>query len=61
MCIRDRLLTIPELEDKCVDIRSDLLNFMYRSGMGHLGGELSIVEMAVALYYNCLLYTSRCV
>ena len=49
-----KLLTIPELEDKCVDIRSDLLNFIYRIGMGHLGGELSIVEMAVALYYKYL-------
>ena len=49
-----KLLTIAELEDKCVDIRSDLLNFIYRIGMGHLGGELSIVEMAVALYYKYL-------
>lgn len=49
-----KLMTIAELEDKCVDIRSNLLNFIYRIGMGHLGGELSIVEMAVALYYKYL-------
>ena len=36
-----KLQTITELEDKCVDIRSNLLNFIYRIGMGHLGGELS--------------------
>lgn len=41
-----------ELEDKCLKIREDLLNFIYRIGMGHLGGELSIVEMCVALYYE---------
>lgn len=50
----NKLLTIPELENKCVDIRSNLLEFIYRIGMGHLGGELSIVEMAVALYYKYL-------
>ncbi|MCL1895547.1 MAG: transketolase, partial [Clostridiales bacterium] len=33
-------------------IRKDLLNFVYRIGMGHLGGELSCVEVAVALYYK---------
>lgn len=49
-----KLQTVAELEDKCVDIRKNLLNFIYRIGMGHLGGELSIVEMAVALYYKYL-------
>lgn len=49
-----KLQTIAQLEDKCVDIRSNLLTFIHRIGMGHLGGELSIVEMAVALYYKYL-------
>ena len=48
----EKLQTVAQLEDKCVDIRSNLLNFIHRIGMGHLGGELSIVEMAVALYYQ---------
>jgi len=47
---------VKELEDKCVKIRKDLLNFIYRIGMGHLGGELSIVEVCVALYYKYLNY-----
>jgi transketolase len=51
---RNGLQTVAELEDKCVDIRGNLLKFIYRIGMGHLGGELSIVEMAVALYYKYL-------
>lgn len=42
------------LRTKCVDIRSNLLTFIHRIGMGHLGGELSIVEMTVALYYKYL-------
>ncbi len=47
---------VKELESKCVKIRKDLLNFIYRIGMGHLGGELSIVEMCVALYYKYMNY-----
>lgn len=47
---------VKALEEKCVKIRKDLLNFIYRIGMGHLGGELSIVEVAVALYYKYMNY-----
>lgn len=48
--------TVKFLEDKSYKIRCDLLNFVYRIGMGHLGGELSMVEMAVALYYRYMHY-----
>ncbi|WHH57169.1 transketolase [Petroclostridium sp. X23] len=51
---QNKLQTIAELEEKCVDIRTNLLSFIYRIGMGHLGGELSIVEMTVSLYYKYL-------
>jgi len=47
---------VNELEEKSYKIRKDLLNFIYRIGMGHLGGELSIVEVAVALYYKYMNY-----
>lgn len=50
---------IIELEDKCLKIRKDLLNFIYRIGMGHLGGELSMVEVAVALYYEYMNYDAH--
>ena len=49
-----KLQTVAQLEDKCVDIRSNFLTFIHRIGMGHLGGELSCVEVAVALYYRYL-------
>jgi transketolase len=51
--------TVRELEDKAYKIRHDLLNFIYRIGMGHLGGELSMVEMAVALYYKYMNYDPK--
>ncbi len=50
---------IKELDEKCLKIRKDLLNFIYRIGMGHLGGELSLVEMAVALYYQFMNYDPK--
>ena len=47
---------VKELEAKAVKIRKDLVNFIYRIGMGHLGGELSCVDIAVALYYKYMNY-----
>ncbi|NLV50875.1 MAG: transketolase [Clostridiales bacterium] len=44
------------LEEKALKIRKDLVTFVYRIGMGHLGGELSMVEVAVALYYHYMNY-----
>lgn len=49
-------LSLAALEDKCADIRANLLTFIHRIGMGHLGGELSMVDVAVALYYKYLNY-----
>jgi transketolase len=50
---------VKKLEEKSFKIRKDLLNFIYRIGMGHLGGELSIVEVAVALYYHYMNYDPK--
>ena len=44
--------TVHKLEEKCYKIRHDLLTLVYNIGLGHLGGELSMVEVAVALYYR---------
>ncbi|WNX83032.1 transketolase [Agathobaculum sp. NTUH-O15-33] len=54
--MREKLQTVAELENKCIDIRRNLLTFIHRIGMGHLGGELSLVEVAVAMYYKYLNY-----
>ncbi len=48
--------TVQYLEDKAYSVRYNLLNFIHRIGMGHLGGELSMVEVAVALYFHYLKY-----
>jgi transketolase len=51
--------SIQQLEEKSLKIRKDLINFIYRIGMGHLGGELSMVELAVGLYYKYLNYDPK--
>ena len=50
---------VKRLEEKSYKIRKDLLNFIYRIGMGHLGGELSFIEIAVALYYHYMNYDPK--
>lgn len=48
--------TIQELEETSNRVRQKLLTFIHNIGMGHLGGELSMVEVAVAAYYKYLNY-----
>ena len=48
------MATVHELEKACYDVRHELLTLIYNIGMGHLGGELSMVEVAVAMYYRYL-------
>ena len=45
-----------ELTDKAFKLRRDLLTFSTQINMSHLGGELSMMEMAVALYYRYMKY-----
>jgi len=48
---------VRQLEDKAIDIRKDLCTYIYRiATAGHLGGELSMVDVAVALYYKYMNY-----
>ena len=46
------MATVHELEEKCYEVRKTLLTLVYNIGLGHLGGELSMVEAAVAMYYR---------
>ena len=42
---------IKELKKKAIKIRRDILMMLEKSGSGHTGGSLSLVEILVALYY----------
>lgn len=43
---------ILELENKCIEIRKNILKEIGTLGVGHIGGSLSIVETLVVLYYK---------
>ena len=45
---------VQQLKDKALEIRKDLLTTCYRSEAAHLGGALSLCDVAVALYYHFL-------
>jgi transketolase len=46
--------TIGRLERKCLEVRRDIVEELYRAGSGHPGGSLSAVEILVALYYEVM-------
>lgn len=45
-----------ELKQKACDIRRDIVTLVHSAGCGHIGGDLSVTDALVALYYkhiNC--------
>ncbi|MBR0343273.1 MAG: transketolase [Oscillospiraceae bacterium] len=52
----DNTLLAKKLEAKALEIRKDVITTCYRSDAAHLGGALSLCDVAVALYYHYLRY-----
>lgn len=46
--------TIKKLQDKAIEIRTSILEMVFRAESGHTGGSLGPVEMLVALYYHIM-------
>ena len=42
------------LQQKCKEIRKDVVNMINSAGSGHVGGSLSCVEVIVALYFELM-------
>ena len=40
------------LEAKAIDIRKDIVELIYNAGCGHIGGDLSVTDILVDLYYK---------
>lgn len=40
------------LEAKACEIRKAIVDIVYKGGTGHIGGDLSVTDMMVALYYK---------
>ena len=45
-------LTIPELKNKCVDLRKNIIDMIYKAQSGHPGGSLSIADVLTYLYFE---------
>ena len=41
-----------DLERKACDIRRDIVTLIHHAGCGHIGGDLSVTDVLVALYYK---------
>ncbi|MCQ9207296.1 MAG: transketolase [Omnitrophica bacterium] len=50
---------IRTLKKKAIKIRKDILMMLEKSGSGHTGGSLSLVEILVALYYYKMKHDPR--
>ena len=47
-------MTIPELKQKAVDYKKKMLTLAHVSGGMHVGGDLSMADILVALYYRIM-------
>lgn len=41
-----------DLYEKSMELREDILNIVYHAKAGHIGGDLSVVDLLIALYYD---------
>ena len=41
-----------DLRAKAIDIRKDIVNLIHHAGTGHIGGDLSVTDILVDLYYK---------
>jgi transketolase len=51
---KNRLLTVPELQDMAYILRKDVLTMVHDAGSGHVGGSFSIAELMAVLYFKIL-------
>ena len=45
-------LTIPELQNKCVDLKKHVIDMIWKAQSGHPGGSLSVAEFMTACYFR---------
>lgn len=55
----DKTVLSRELRAKALEIRKDVITTCYHSAAAHLGGALSLCDVAVALYYYYLRYDPK--
>ena len=43
-----------QLTKKAFELRRDIIEMIYRSGAGHVGGDLSVIDILTVLYYQIM-------
>lgn len=43
-----------ELNKKALELRKDIIEMVYKSKAGHVGGDLSVIDILTTLYYNVM-------
>ena len=46
------VLTIPELQNKCVDLKKHVIDMIWKAQSGHPGGSLSVADFMTACYFR---------
>lgn len=49
--MRDKL-SVSELQNKCVDLKKEVLTMIYKAQSGHPGGSLSVADFITACYFR---------
>ena len=47
-------LNITELQNKCVDLKKNVISMIYKAQSGHPGGSLSVAEFMTACYWHAM-------
>ncbi len=47
-------LNITQLQNKCVDLKKNVISMIYKAQSGHPGGSLSIAEFVTACYWHAM-------
>ena len=46
------IYTVPELHNKCVDLKKHVIDMIWKAQSGHPGGSLSVAEFMTACYFR---------
>ena len=47
-------LTVAELKNKCVDLKKNVIDMIYKAQSGHPGGSLSVADFMTACYWHAM-------
>ena len=47
-------LSIPQLQNKCIDLKKNAISMIYKAQSGHPGGSLSVADFVTACYWHAM-------